>query len=250
MSAVCATATPVDIVYVPAPPKLWNAQPLGEISSEGSDASSQGTPEQKPTSVKHEHLAQRRCVAQKCERRCYDPDFDLRLATRVIELMGVKVDLSITQALSESFGAKPCEVDRAERLLFRSLRLLRLCGYPNEDIEVIVAQASVYMRDVAAGMRTEGRPGMRLTETVHIISVLIYLAHAYCEDQNCPLHVWHRNLFQRYCTLSTLNAAVVGLLGRLRFRLRVEAGELEATLRFIRQGGAAPASFPLDPTAP
>jgi len=243
MSVVCATATPVDLLE---PAKPWDTPPRSELSSEGSDISSAGTPLQKLTGRQQIDTStyQRTDVSVlgECGSECHDPDFDLRLVTRLVEVLGVKVPGSLAQALGDRFGAKPREVDRAIRLLFRCLRLLHLCGYPRQDIEVLVAQASVYLREVALGMRRDGDYEMGLTETIHVLCVLIYIAHAYCEDHNCPLHIWHKHLFQRYCTLRTLNSAVVGLLERLQFRLRVESGDLEARLTFLRSAFEAPLS--------
>lgn len=223
-----------------------DARPCSELSSEGSGLSPKDTPAHEPASAKQEHLTPQERIAQDRSDKCVKPsrasDFDLRLVTRVVELVGFRVQPSLTQALSELFGEKPCEVDRALRLLFRCLRFLRLCGYPDEDIEVIVAQASAYMRDIAPSLQKEGQANMGLTETVHIMGVLIYLAHVYCEDQTCSVRVWHQTLFQRYCTLRTLNAAILMLLERLHFQLRVEQRELESRLTFIRQGGKAPIS--------
>merc|ERR1719321_1326994 len=99
----------------------------------------------------------------------------------------------------------------------------------------MVAHACAYMHVVVSKMQREGQCEMGLTETVHIMCVLIYLAHTYCEDQNCPTHVWHKHLFQRYCTLRTLNAAIVGLLGRLEWQLRVEDSEMYARLAFLQR---------------
>jgi len=252
MTAVCATATPVDLL---APPDHWDVPPASEISLVGSDVSSEGTPTTCPprseisSQGSDEELVAEECKYQTpCKRnvqyrldefasQCFDPTFDLRLTTRLIELMGVRVSFSLTQALGERFAAKPREVDRSLRLILRCLRLLHLCRFPHEDIEVVVAHASAYMRDIVSGMEKEGQPAMSLMETVHIMCVLVYVAHAHCEDQTCPLHVWHKHLFQRYCTLRTVNAAIVGLLERLHFRLRVDDGDLRARLAFLRRGG-------------
>lgn len=237
MAAACATAKPIDIL---APAKPWDIPPRSDISSQGSDISSEGPPSEGSTPDQQDPAhcqptAQHRIDTS--SNGSSDIGFDLRLATRLVELMGVKVNLSLAHALGERFGAKPREVERALRLLFRCLRLLHDCGYPSEDIEVMVASASAYMRDIVSSMQREGQPEMGLAETVHILCVLIYLAHTYCEDQNCPTHIWHRQLFRRHCTLRTLNAAILGLLERLGWRLRVDDIEMEARLAFLRRGG-------------
>lgn len=240
MAAACAAAMPVDPLCTATP---WDAPPRSaRISPRGGDISSEGTSSGESTPSQR-YPAPSQPVAQghlDSSKGRHDAGFDLRLATRLVELVGVKVRLSLPHALGERFGAKPREVDRAVRLLFRCLRLLHLCGYPNEDIEVMVAHACAYMHVVVSKMQREGQCEMGLTETVHVMSVLIYLAHTYCEDQTCPTPVWHKHLFQRYCTLRTLNAAIVGLLGRLEWQLRVEDSEMHARLAFLRTGGEPP----------
>lgn len=245
MAAACATAMPVDILADATP---WAPQPRSEMSSRGSDISSEGAQSEEST-PDQQHPPSRQAAPQhrldKSSREGNDTGFDLRLATRLVELMGVEVRLSITHALGERFSAKPREVDRAVRMLFKCLRLLRDCGYPSEDIEVLFSHASAYMRAIMSRMRRDGQPDMGLHETVHIMCVLIYLAHTHCEDQNCPTHIWHKHLFQRYCTLRTLNAAILGLLDRLEWRLRVEDSEMEAGLSFLRKGGQPPIFVPV-----
>lgn len=167
----------------------------------------------------------------------HDPNLDLRLATGLAELMGVKVGMSLAHALGERFCARPREVDRALRLLLGCFRFLQLCGYPREDIEVIAAFAATY--GGRAGPRWGSyheQPEMGIMETVRVSCVYIYLAHAYCEDRTCPLHVWHQHLFQGYCNMSQMNDFVVKILNKLEFRLRVQGSELEEKLAFFRVG--------------
>lgn len=209
------------------------------MSSSGSDISSDDAPLDMSGPEQCSRLVGQD-VVNKCGSECHDPSFDMSLVIQLIKLMGVKVASCPELALRDRFGASPREAHRAVRLLLHCFRLLHLCGYPREDIEVVVAQASSYLQSIAAGMEREGQPEMGLTETAHIVCVLIYVAHAYSEDQTCPLHVWHAHLFRRYCTMQTLNTAVVGLLERLQFRLRVEQEEMLERLAFLRGCDQAP----------
>jgi len=169
-----------------------------------------------------------------CVQVCYDPDFDLHLITRLIELMGVRARFSLTFALSKQFGATPSEVEKAVRLMLRCLKLLHRCGYQREDIELMVAHSSRYLRDYMVAVARDGQPPMEIGEIAHIFCVLMFIAHSYVQDENCPLHVWHQHLFAKYCSLGTLNSAVMRLLEKLSFALRVEEHQLVDCLAFLK----------------
>lgn len=171
---------------------------------------------------------------ESCVPHSHDPEFDINLIARLVELMGVRARFSLTVALSQKFGVSPHDVEKAVRLMLRCLRLLHLCGYPREDIEVIVAHASCYLRDLMAVMRQDGLPEMGIGELAHVFCVAMYVAHSYTEDQNCPLQVWHKHLFMRYCEMETLNDAVMFFLARLDFTLRVSKRALRERLRMLQ----------------
>jgi len=172
----------------------------------------------------------------KCLRHCHDPDFDLHLVARLVELLGVRARFSLTFALSQRFNATPQEVEAAVQLILRCFRLLHLCGYSRDDLQIIVAHASSYLQDVIAAMARAGQPEMSISELAHVFCVLMFIAHSHCEDNNCPLKVWHRHLFNKYCSLPTLNVAVVRLLESLAYVLRVGPPELRQRLEFLQAG--------------
>ena len=47
-----------------------------------------------------------------------------------------------------------------------------------------------------------------------------------CVPCRCPLKVWHAHLFQNYCSVRTLNSAVIRLLHLRRFSLSLDAEEV------------------------
>merc|ERR1719235_1507091 len=99
----------------------------------------------------------------------------------------------------------------------------------------MTAHASQYLSEYMRAVISDGQPPMDIAEVAHIFCVLMFLAHSHVEDENCPLHVWHRHMFTKYCSLSTLNHAVLRLLTRLGFTLRVQDVELMNRLAFLRQ---------------
>lgn len=169
-----------------------------------------------------------------CMKHSHDPSFDLRLVSRLVELMGVRARFSLTFAMSQRFCATTHEVELAVRLILKCLKMLHLCGYPQEDIEVMVAHASVYLRDLLEAMRQEGQPEMGISELAHVFCVLMYISHSFTNDQNCPLRCWHRHLFMRYCEFKTLNSAVMQILNQLEWGLRLRKHEMRRRLAFLQ----------------
>jgi len=98
-----------------------------------------------------------------------------------------------------------------------------------------LAHALVYLGGMEARLRKDLRPPVQLKEAAYAFCLLVFIAHSYIEDTNCPLHVWHRYLFRDSCSLRVLNSAVVGLMEKLGFVLRVQSDDLEAMQTFLRQ---------------
>lgn len=115
------------------------------------------------------------------------------------------------------------DIDRKSvKLLFKSLAFLRRCDYSCADICSILAHASAYFVDVYDLCGGD----MSKDEVGNVLVALMFVAHCYVQDETCPLKLWHRDLFYRYCPLSKLNEAVVRLLGLRRYILRLEAADL------------------------
>lgn len=131
---------------------------------------------------------------------------DLFLITRFIDLVGLQ------------------EIEASSvKLLLRALKFLHLCDYTLEEICSILAHASKYFKatyDCCGKVMETGEVG-------YVLVVLMFIAHSYTQDETCPLTVWYRHLFKRYCPLLTLNAAVFRLMELQQFILRVETKDLE-----------------------
>mmetsp|Transcript_32457 Transcript_32457/g.92493 ORF Transcript_32457/g.92493 Transcript_32457/m.92493 type:complete len:266 (+) Transcript_32457:42-839(+) len=103
------------------------------------------------------------------------------------------------------------------RLLLRALKFLRLCDYSAEDIASILAHTCEYMKDVlkVCGDRMDAQ------EVGNVVVCLMFMAHSWSQDETCPLRVWHRHIFREYCSIKTLNLAVVRLFELRRYRMRL-----------------------------
>jgi hypothetical protein len=123
---------------------------------------------------------------------------------------------------------------KAMEPVVQCLRMLRSCGYPYSDIEVIVAYASIYLQDCLDKLGSDGKSNMQPQELSLIICILLFLAHSYTEDICCPLKIWHKHVFVAHCQLRTLNTAVFHLMEQRGFVMRVDCDALEARLRFLR----------------
>jgi len=149
-------------------------------------------------------------------------------------------DLHLLSCFLELAQLSDVEGD-AVKLLLRVLRFLRLCDYSAEDICSILAHASAYFVDAYSLCGDQ----MDAKEVGNVLATLVFIAHCYVQDETCPLHVWHRHLFRKYCPLKTLNAAVVRLLEIRRYRLRLEPEDLDRRFACLlevarRRGAAAP----------
>eukprot|EP00931_Biecheleriopsis_adriatica_P012053 TRINITY_DN113155_c0_g1_i1.p1 TRINITY_DN113155_c0_g1~~TRINITY_DN113155_c0_g1_i1.p1 ORF type:complete len:291 (+),score=38.97 TRINITY_DN113155_c0_g1_i1:95-967(+) len=120
-------------------------------------------------------------------------------------------------------------VATAGTLLLRVLRFLRLCDYALEDICTILAHASAYFFDVYRQCGNQMEPG----EVGNVLASLIFVAHCYVQDETCPLHVWHKHLFRKYCPLKLLNAAVMRLMEIRSYRLRISDSDLKRRLSHL-----------------
>ncbi|CAK0821638.1 unnamed protein product [Prorocentrum cordatum] len=62
---------------------------------------------------------------------------------------------------------------------------------------------------------------MTADETAHVVMLLVFLAHCFVLDENCPLRCWQKYIFRKYCTLKVLDAATFRIFQMRDFRLRV-----------------------------
>jgi len=107
------------------------------------------------------------------------------------------------------------------RMVLQGVRLMHLCGYDYSDVVVVLAHASVYFKGVLVTL------GDRMTadETAHVVMLLVFLAHCFVLDENCPLRCWQKYIFRKYCTLKVLDAATFRIFQMRDFRLRVSEQE-------------------------
>merc|ERR1712137_1411936 len=96
-------------------------------------------------------------------RRAHDAEMDLHVVARFLELAGMD------RELQKHFFVTPKKAERAISTLLRCLKMLHACGYPNQDIEVLVAHAAVYFFVVDAARRSAGEPKLEPDEFVHIV---------------------------------------------------------------------------------
>lgn len=113
------------------------------------------------------------------------------------------------------------------KLLLKMLKFLHLCDYPMEDILSILVHASSYFNDAYAACFS----AMDSVEMANVLTVFVFLAHCIVEDEACPLRVWHKHLFSKYCSLQTLNSAVVQLMEHRNYKLRVHEDVFFSTLQ-------------------
>lgn len=139
-------------------------------------------------------------------------------------------DLPLLLCFLELAGLRGVEGD-AVKLLLRVLRFLHQCDYAVEDICSILSHASAYFADAYSLCGST----MDANEVANVLAILVFVAHCYVQDETCPLQVWHRHLFRKYCSLKTLNAAVVRLLEIRQHRLRLEPEDLNQRFAHLLQ---------------
>lgn len=124
-------------------------------------------------------------------------------------------------------------VQRLGKPLKRCFRLLHACLFGVEDLELMAAHACVYF-DVLVNQLRAACQQVYAAELIYIYCILLFIAHSYVEDRNCPLRYWHRCAFKNYCELKTLNAAIMETMRKLDYKLRVSPEELELQVAQLR----------------
>jgi len=160
-------------------------------------------------------------------------------------------DLRLLGMFFELAGIEEIHGDSV-KLLLRTFKFLRLCDYSAEDLCSILAHTSSYFSRVHAlcGDQMDGR------ELGNVLATLMFLAHCFVQDETCPLNVWHRYLFSKYCPLKTLNAAVIRLMELLKYLLRLQDVDLQWRFGSLcamlqpQEGAAPPVSSPASAAGP
>eukprot|EP00747_Dinoflagellata_sp_TGD_P207666 gnl/TRDRNA2_/TRDRNA2_81215_c1_seq1.p1 gnl/TRDRNA2_/TRDRNA2_81215_c1~~gnl/TRDRNA2_/TRDRNA2_81215_c1_seq1.p1 ORF type:complete len:263 (-),score=30.90 gnl/TRDRNA2_/TRDRNA2_81215_c1_seq1:156-944(-) len=161
-------------------------------------------------------------------------DSEMSIANRLIDFTGVRKGCSSRVASRVEVQGTADEVPKAVYQISRCLRFVRLCDYEAEEIATMVAHAAVYLRNFLVNLgEAEGPLKMGIVELSYAVSIMIYLGHSHAIDKNVPLKVWHQQVFAQYCTMKVLNTALMGLFGRLEFKLRVGDDELQQVASFL-----------------
>lgn len=111
------------------------------------------------------------------------------------------------------------QVDSTWKLVHRLIRMLRTCKYATEDIVSVFALAVEHHKFFIASLDKEISP----TERAFILMTQIYISHCLVLDEYCSISNWHKYLFSTYCDLRSLNNAVVRILRRMDWNLRVDS---------------------------
>jgi hypothetical protein len=129
------------------------------------------------------------------------------------------------------------------RLVLRAMKLLHLCDFQHEDLCCVLAHTSVYFRSTHKACGHQ----MDTQEVANAVVAQMFIAHSYIQDETCPLRVWHEHIFQKYCSVKTLNAVILRLIEIRGYRLRVDRKEMMKRYKYLcgssshalRNGGLA-----------
>jgi len=112
--------------------------------------------------------------------------------------------------------------DGVYKCVLQGVRLMHLCDYDYADVVLVLGYATVYFRSTFSSIGKKMSPN----EAAHVVVLLIYLAHSFLLDETCPLRIWQKHIFRKYCTLKVLDAALFRLFQmRPGFKLRISDEE-------------------------
>jgi hypothetical protein len=135
-------------------------------------------------------------------------------------------DLELVWRFATILGENSDQCDKVNsevlyKTVLQALRLMHLCKFNYSDVVLTLAYASVYFRGVFDSVGHK----MSEAEVAHVCVLLIYLAHSFLLDENCPLRYWHKHIFRTYCTLKVLDAALFRLFRMTEYALRITKEE-------------------------
>jgi hypothetical protein len=163
-------------------------------------------------------MATRDRAIDEVRRHAYTPA-DLAILSRFLDLQHL-----------DGHAAMATEPPKALlRLMLRAMKLLHLCQFQTEEICCILAHTSVYLRSTykACGQQMDGQ------EVANAVVALMFIAHSYIQDEPCPLPVWHELIFQKYCSVRTLNAVILRLMEIRAYRLRIDRKEMMKRSKYL-----------------
>lgn len=134
----------------------------------------------------------------------------------------------ISSSVSAEDEAKVKHEELYKRVM-QGVRLMHMCEYNYSDVVLTLAYASVYFG------HTFGLIGQKMghREAAHVCVLMVFLAHCFVLDENCPLRCWQEHIFNNYCTLKTLDKALFRMFEVRSFALRITKEEEKHALSML-----------------
>jgi hypothetical protein len=147
-------------------------------------------------------------------------------------------EVAVRERFSELIGLEPD--NRVSReLINRMVRMLRLCNYPLDSINSVLAASLALFEEVCKALPAGGK-NMVAVERTAIAILSCYLEHSYILDETCPLHYWQARIYVDYCSVKELNLAVVKILRLMKYRLTVTPEAVASYLEKLSPPDCAP----------
>ena len=149
------------------------------------------------------------------------------------DTLACHITLVMEESIATAWGKTKLVIDRSllERKVQLTIKLLRACHFCSDDIVLCFAYASSYASRVFPLMA--GLLGN--AEVVHILILLVFLAHSFMFDETCPMREWHKHIFRKYCTLKKMDTALFSVFSMLEFQLLVSSEDEVKYLQLILQ---------------
>jgi hypothetical protein len=205
-----------------AEPTPWSEKSLQVPSPTASTASATASSDQKETP----------------QSECSSGGFDLT-AEEVRVVKPEAWEVAVREKFSDIIGLEGPENRVPRELINRMVRMLRLCNYPLESINSVLAASLALFEQVCKALPAGGK-NMVPVERTAIAILSCYLEHTYILDETCPLHYWQARIYVDYCSVKELNLAVVKILRLLKYRLAVTPEALALYLEKLSPPDCAP----------
>jgi hypothetical protein len=147
-------------------------------------------------------------------------------------------EVAVRARFSDLIGLEPDERVSRE-LINRMVRMLRLCNYPLDSINSVLAASLALFEKVCNALPAGGK-NMVPVERTAIAILSCYLEHTYILDETCPLHYWQARIYVDYCSVKELNLAVVKILRLIKYRLSVTPEAVASYLEKLSPPDCAP----------
>merc|ERR1719387_2706413 len=155
-----------------AEPTPWSEKSLQVPSPTASTASATASSDQKETP----------------QSECSSGGFDLT-AEEVRVVKPEAWEVAVREKFSDIIGLEGPENRVPRELINRMVRMLRLCNYPLESINSVLAASLALFEQVCKALPAGGK-NMVPVERTAIAILSCYLEHTYILDETCPLHYW------------------------------------------------------------